>query len=75
MKGTWNMKKQNSYRAYLLRCWQEGDANSEPQSWRFSLEGVQDNRRHGFADLQALLAFLQQITQPRNDSDVTGTPS
>lgn len=56
------MKRQHIYRAYLLRCWQEDSANSDSPVWRFSLEGVRDNQRHGFADLQSLLAFLQQMT-------------
>lgn len=66
------MKKQTDYHAYLLRCWQEGDASKDYRTWRFSLEGVQNNQRHGFADLQALLAFLQQIIQPKNDSEMPG---
>ncbi len=57
------MKKQQPYHAYLLRCWCESDADSNTHTWRFSLEGVQKSQRHGFADLQTLLAFLQQITQ------------
>ena len=61
------MKKQNDsrYHAYLLRCWQESDTDHGTYTWRFSLEGVQDSQRRGFADLQALLTFLQQITQPQ----------
>jgi hypothetical protein len=69
------MKKQHLYHAYLLRCWQESGANHHTSVWRFSLEGVQDNQRHGFADLQALLAFLQQITQPGNGSNGPGLSS
>ncbi|WP_420627977.1 hypothetical protein [Candidatus Leptofilum sp.] len=57
------MKKQHLYHAYLLRCWQENDAKSDTPSWRFSLEGVRDKQRRGFADLDTLLEFLQQITQ------------
>ena len=59
------MKRQNPYHAYLLRCWQESD---QAATWRFSLEGVQDHQRHGFADLQSLLAFLQRITETTRDS-------
>ena len=67
------MKKHTPYHAYLLRCWHENDAGNDSSTWRFSREGVQDNQRYGFADLPALLAFLQQITQPlreRNEPDV-----
>ena len=52
------------YSAYLLRCWRESEANGTAPVWRFSLEGVQDRQRHGFADLAALLAFLERITAP-----------
>ena len=58
------MKKQPSlYRAYLLRCWRESNADNDSHTWRFSLEGVQDSQRYGFANLAALLTFLQQTTQ------------
>ena len=61
------MKRQNPYHAYLLRCWQESD---QAATWRFSLEGVHDHQRHGFADLESLLAFLQQLTETNRDSAV-----
>jgi hypothetical protein len=58
-----NPKKNLPYqRAYLLRCWQEGEVTpgNEP-SWRFSVEEIpQDKqRRKGFSSLGALFAFLQ----------------
>ena len=47
--------KRKGYRAYLLRCWQEGER------WFFSLEEVSgERRRHGFPDLKALVAFLRR---------------
>lgn len=69
------MKKQtpSRYRTYLLRCWQEGTASDQP--WRFSLEGVQDSQRFGFANLESLLVFLQEITCPENGFDETGGSS
>ncbi|MCA9921690.1 MAG: hypothetical protein KC421_04930, partial [Anaerolineales bacterium] len=51
-------EKQPHCHAYLLRCRQEQDAHNDISTWRFSLEGVQDSKRHGFADLHALLAFF-----------------
>ena len=68
------MKRQHQYHAYLLRCWRENDTDSGSPIWRFSLEGVQDSHRHGFADLQALLTFLHQITQVDTDSDMSTSP-
>jgi hypothetical protein len=48
-------------RAYLLRCWQEGEAApGKKVRWRFSLESVLQRRpRRGFDSLEALAAFLQ----------------
>jgi hypothetical protein len=58
-----NPKKNQPYqRAYLLRCWQEGEVipGNEPY-WRFSVEEIpQDKqRRQGFNSLGALFAFLR----------------
>lgn len=54
-------EKKRPRRAYLLRCWQEGEATpgKEP-TWRFSVENVLHKRpRQGFDSLEALVAFLQ----------------
>jgi hypothetical protein len=54
-------EKSHPHRAYLLRCWREGEAlaGQEP-FWRFSLEEVvPERRRKGFSSLEALLAFLR----------------
>lgn len=54
-------EKSHPYRAYLLRCWQEGEAASgkEPP-WRFSVEEIlPERRRKGFSSLEALVAFLR----------------
>jgi hypothetical protein len=40
----------------VLRFWQEHDP---PDTWRFSLEDVQTGERRGFANLDALVAFLR----------------
>jgi len=46
--------------AYLLTLWRERPARSgQPAVWRFSLEDVQTRERRGFADLDALTAFLK----------------
>jgi hypothetical protein len=50
-----------SYRAYLLRCWQEEDVGTGQEPlWRFSVEDVfGERRRQGFGSLEALVAFLR----------------
>jgi hypothetical protein len=51
----------NSTRAFLLRCWPEGDAAHGGETrWRYSLEGVLPKRsRQGFDDLESLVAFVR----------------
>jgi CRISPR/Cas system endoribonuclease Cas6 (RAMP superfamily) len=54
-------EKNEPYRAYLLRCWQEGDIGTDQEPlWRFSVEDVFGERRwQGFGSLEALVAFLR----------------
>jgi hypothetical protein len=48
------------YRAFMLRCW---EVRSPDQggltTWRFGVEDPHTGQKHGFADLEALVAFLQ----------------
>ncbi|NOZ71795.1 MAG: hypothetical protein GXP38_07755 [Chloroflexi bacterium] len=45
----------------LLTIWQENVASArQPTEWRFVLEDVHSGERHGFASLEALMAFLQK---------------
>ncbi|MFN8457939.1 MAG: hypothetical protein U0401_25360 [Anaerolineae bacterium] len=56
------------YLGYLLRCWQErGQHVNSWAVWRFSLEDPHTGRRRGFANLEALIAFLQaELTDDEN---------
>jgi hypothetical protein len=46
--------------SYLLRLWQ---IESHGQiTWRASLDEAQGGERHGFPDLEALIAFLRERT-------------
>ncbi len=64
------------YHAYLLRCWAErGQDGTGAVHWRCSLEDPHTGERRGFADLAALLAFLDaeqagQRTAPAGAPDV-----
>lgn len=66
------------YLSYLLRYWEErGPQPSQPAIWRFSLEDVETGERRGFANLEALVAFLQtRMTSepPDVEPHVTGEP-
>ena len=62
------MAIQSPDRAYLIRCWQEGDAVHGAVHWRFSAEEVlRERRRRGFADLSSLLEYLRaEFPRARN---------
>ena len=48
------------YQSYLLRCWEVRSRQpNQPATWRFSLQDPQTEQKHGFADLEELVAFLQ----------------
>jgi hypothetical protein len=51
-----------TYRAFLLRCWQEtGTGPGGQPTWRFCLVEPGDGEtERGFASLEALLAHLRQ---------------
>jgi hypothetical protein len=63
--NSWQEGKQ-SYRAFLLRCWQERDIENggEPDQslvWRFALVRLNDkSRKKGFACLADLQIFLNE---------------
>jgi len=53
--------KEVTYLAYVLRVWRErAESPGHPAVWRFSLEDINTRQRHGFGNLEALMAFLQQ---------------
>jgi len=54
--------KKRSYRAYVLRCWQNGhNEDTRTFQWHFSLEEIlHERRRQGFDDLDALIEFLRE---------------
>jgi hypothetical protein len=47
------------YHSYLLRFWEERGDSPAVVVWRFSLEDPLTGRRHGFATLDALTAWLR----------------
>jgi hypothetical protein len=48
-----------TYRSYVLRCWEERSQAPAMSVWRCSLENPLTGQRHGFANLEALLGWLQ----------------
>lgn len=49
-------RTESQYQSYLLRLWRAG----EGKACRVMLERVDSHERHGFADLEELLAFLRE---------------
>jgi len=47
------------YHAYLLRLWQTGE--DEAAGWLASLEDPRTGERRGFADLDSLFDFLNEV--------------
>ena len=45
------------HHAWLLRSWEERGLATP--TWRFGLEDPHTGTRHGFADLAALIAFIE----------------
>ena len=49
------------YRSYLLTFWEERSQDPAASAvWRFRLEDPHTGQRRGFADLEALIAALEQ---------------
>ena len=51
---------QRTYHAYLFRLWRVNSGRATV--WHASLEDSRTGERKGFADLQGLLAFLEEQT-------------
>ena len=54
---------------YVLHLWRERQATSDScPAWRISLEEARGGERHGFASLEALMAFLQAEMMKETDA-------
>ena len=62
------------YRAFLVRCWCDGNPIS-PNSWRFVVVEIDQEDRHGFGTFEDLISFLQaEIYRDESlDEEVTHT--
>jgi hypothetical protein len=58
----------DNYHSYLLRMWRVQAA--EGVAWRATLEDVQSGELHGFADLAALLGYLQALGSPDHQAEM-----
>jgi hypothetical protein len=47
------------HRVFVIRCWSESGRPLPGMRWRFTLEEVGADERHGFAGVDALLRFLK----------------
>ena len=64
------MSEQQTYLAYLVRLWRDGDA--EPV-WRAMLEDAHSGERRGFATLTLLVEFLEE--QMGNQPPIGSVPA
>lgn len=60
------------YVTLLLRLWQV--ESSAGPIWRASLESAQTGERHGFAEIEALLAYLSNMTGATSEHVDTESP-
>ena len=59
------MKNQKpDYRSFMLRIWIE---QTNGEKWRFSLEDSQTGKRKGFANINQLKSYLDEITSEAPD--------
>ncbi|MCD6291481.1 MAG: hypothetical protein J7M34_13340 [Anaerolineae bacterium] len=57
----------------LLTIWLERPASTgRLAAWRFALEDVHSGERHGFASLEALVAFLQEQMASKEAGEESG---
>jgi hypothetical protein len=59
-------KEQAMYRSYLLRLWRVREGEED---WRASLESARTGERRGFANLDALFAYVRGLTRSDPDRD------
>lgn len=52
-------KKIPPYYTYILRFWKEQNAEEHGVTWRFTIEDTASSTRHGFDNLDEMIAFLQ----------------
>lgn len=60
------------YHSYLLRFWAVRGRVELPAVWRFSLTDPHTGQRHGFADLETLVAFLRRQIAAEPPPDTKG---
>ena len=56
-----------AYRSFLLRLWIE---HTNGNNWRFSLEDTHTGKRKGFASVEKLIAYLEELI---SESQISST--
>jgi hypothetical protein len=57
--------KKPDYRSFMLRLWIE---KTNGEKWRYSLEDTHTGKRKGFASVDKLIAYLEEITNESQNS-------
>ncbi len=58
-----------NYRIFLLTVWRDDSAADRENMLRFSLHDHRSDQRRGFGDIDALLAFLDECLDERDEAD------
>lgn len=63
-----NADPDSNYRAFLIRCWREGE------NWHFVLEKIGETRQqpHGFARYDQLASYLESLFFNADDQNSDG---
>jgi hypothetical protein len=63
-------QKDSRYRSFLLRLWQEGEAETSA-TWRGEVESIQTGRKWQFDSLELIISYLrtQILADPTNNPD------
>lgn len=57
-----------NYRIFLLTVWRDDSAADRTNILRFSLHDHRSDQRRGFGDIDALLAFLNECLDEREEA-------
>lgn len=57
--------KKPDYRSFMLRLWIE---KTNGEKWRYSLEDTHTGKRKGFASVDKLISYLEEITNESQNS-------
>lgn len=68
-EDTLTESKPGGYASFLVRVRQEpGEMESRRSQWRGSVESIQNGQKEHFTDMEALIRFIQKVSQEQGVS-------